>query len=108
MQARVSARRHVAEDDTRRTAWDASQLDLSDVMSGGPLVLRNLFACGSAGAPRSSEPTATRPRYVTPPGAVQPVKVALPTLSLDPQVQPVLRVSARGAANRPQRFRARP
>ena len=33
-----------AEAEARRTAWDASQLDLSDVMARGPLNVRSLFA----------------------------------------------------------------
>ena len=38
------------EDETRRTAWDTSQLDLSDVMASGPLKLGALFT-PSAGGP---------------------------------------------------------
>jgi len=46
----------------RQSAWEASQLDLSDMMAQGPLKLSSLFSCGVggpsfAGAPAVGEPS---------------------------------------------------
>lgn len=53
--SRGSRRPHAPVDETRRTAWDASQLDLSDMMASGPLKLGTLFAptssCAVSSAP---------------------------------------------------------
>ena len=49
--AHATTRPPPQEDETRKTAWDASQLDLSDVMAGGPLRLGNLFATGGGAVP---------------------------------------------------------
>ena len=72
----------VREDDTRKTAWEASHLDLSDVMSSGPLVLRNLFATGTCSAvasgPRSVE-SSMRTRFA-PLGVAPPTRLGLPSL----------------------------
>lgn len=61
----ASGRRHFggAEDRVmRQSAWEASQLDLSDMMAQGPLKLSSLFSCGVggpsfAGAPAVGEPS---------------------------------------------------
>lgn len=98
-------------DDTRKTAWEASHLDLSDVVSQGPFSLRSLFAAGPTGAPAAiggaplpargaCDGYATRPLRFTPPptGVVHaaPVKLApmrrgmgadVPTLQQPPRRQ---------------------
>jgi hypothetical protein len=78
-EAQSRARRALpAEDETRKTAWNASQLDLSDVMAGGPLVLRNLFACDAPPSRASciahasvAEPLNSRSRLTVPPSGTK-------------------------------------
>lgn len=103
--------RALLEDDTRKTAWEASHLDLSDVMKGGPLVLGALFSTGgdrhmgASGATRVSEPVGMRSRYVpaSGPGVSSPFKAAaLPSLSADSPSRP-----ARTTASRASRFQVR-
>ena len=90
------------EDETRKSAWDASQLDLSDVMAGGPLKLSSLFGCGGAGGSASSVPRMIEPTRSL---YVPPLSVSLPRPTANPQALPPSRMM--GQSSRPLRFQSR-
>lgn len=56
-------------DSTRQTAWEPSQLDLKDMMAGGPLVLRSLFAAQAPPPDRGAQPAARHEPRAAPPSA---------------------------------------
>ena len=80
----ASARGGKPADDAKRSAWEPSQLDLSDVMAQGPLLLSSLFASPpsfGAGMPvrqvERAQPPLAQPPYAQPPLAAPPLAAAM-------------------------------